>query len=272
MLDRLGADVFWNRINLLYRFEAQRCVASLRSQHAAEYKFRPGDVGFAWGGNSNAWFEFLRMQGVDLTPDELYLERRYKTMMEPGRAGKYCVVLSNIDHGEHQGKHLVCNLTTLGDMRFSPSMRTPMNNFFALAFGGLSKPWPPKFPPILTNPPWWRPAYLYAIPAIREVIPSLSLEHLSLVPGELDRLQEAVEDRVKPIPTRSENISWTTIQISGIKEWTSNTWKSTGRILPLWDELSLTSTVKWEKHRPQPLVCVQNTGVWRVAVARAITL
>ncbi|KZT26640.1 hypothetical protein NEOLEDRAFT_1177620 [Neolentinus lepideus HHB14362 ss-1] len=204
MFDRLGADVFWNRFRLLYQIEARKSALTFRRPLTA--KFRPGDIVFAWGGITNAWFDYLRLNGFKLTRTELALEKSYRSMLVPGRVGKFCVILKNINSGVHKGKYLVCNLTTFRNMRFTATLRTPMNNFFALAFGSVTEPWPPNFPPILVNPRWTIQSYVHAIPAVRDVIPAKFNMYSSLAPGELDRLQAAVRDRVKRFPTHSAMI------------------------------------------------------------------
>lgn len=215
MISRLGADAFWNRLHLLYAYEAekralrytQRIDRSERNHDAPDLEYRPGQIAYAWGGNTNAYFDFLAMHRYKLNKEERALEQYYRPFAAKKLIGKYCVILSRLNHDPHENQYLVCLLSTFGGTEHAKEVRTPVNRFFAVPMGPWIEGSAGNIEPIHTNPPWNKPSFVLGAPVIRRVITSARLPYLySLAPGELDRLLAILRIKVERFHKRSDEL------------------------------------------------------------------
>jgi hypothetical protein len=179
---------------------AGRLWSTRRRDYVHNPTFYPGDIAYASGGITGAYWEFLERLGVYLNKEERELR---ESVNKSEGIGKYCVVLERVD----VDTYWVCYLS-----RFAGDARTgrisfPAGLFFGLAFGDAQE-FPIGFSPLRTSPPWGEPCYLFAAPVLRQGLKVSNrigsmgsnknrTRRTSLQAGELERVKSEVQAKTE---------------------------------------------------------------------------
>jgi hypothetical protein len=175
-----GRNYSWERVRYLTRTLADH------SMRRKKYAFQPGDIACCHGSIERAFLDHLQNLNIPLEAGEG--EKHWKKPL------RFCVVNKRFESGLYE----VFLMTTFGRARTFDELG-PLAQKYAIPVGGTN--WFEDIRPIQTYPAsfgWEKGSFIFAIPKLaKDVIPAALRWTVRLVPGELDRLRDISDSKMK---------------------------------------------------------------------------
>jgi hypothetical protein len=178
--ERNGSNYAWERVRYLTRTLADH------SMRRKTYAFQPGDIAGCRGSIERAFARHLK--DLDIPLEAWEGDKPFKQPL------RFCVVNRRFEGGLYE----VFLMTTFGQARTFDELG-PLAHQYGIPVGGMN--WFENINPIRTYPAsfgWEGKSFIFAIPTLtKEVIPAALRWTVRLVPGELERLRNISDDKMK---------------------------------------------------------------------------